>query len=152
MDERSEGEVVDAAALQGGSIGAPARMPEPRVGAEEPVVGQERWEEMHRLKAEGMTVSGIARATRLDRKTVRRCVRQVRWQGYRRAGKRGGLLDAHREWLTERAPQVGYSARILYQELCAQRGFEGGYGTVRDAVRPFERLRWVGCPYNSQFR
>jgi len=36
----------------------------------------------------------------------------------------------------ERAPQVGYSARILYQELCAQRGYAGGYGTVRDAVRP----------------
>jgi transposase len=46
------------------------------------------------------------------------------------------LLDAHRAWLVERAAQVGYSARILYQELCTQRGFEGGYGTVRDAVRP----------------
>jgi transposase len=139
VDERSEGEGADVAALQGGNIGAPATMAEPRVGAEEPVVGQERWEELHRLKAAGMTVSGIARATGLDRKSVRRCVRQVRWQAYRRADKRGGLLDAHREWLAERAVQVGYSARILYQELCAQRGFEGGYGTVRDAVRPLRR-------------
>ena len=139
MDERSEGEGVDVAALQGGNIGAPATMPVPGVGGEEPVVGQERWEELHRLKAVGMTVSGIARATGLDRKTVRRCVRQVRWQAYRRAGKRGGLLDEHRGWIEERAPQVGYSARILYQELCAQRGFEGGYGTVRDAVRPLRK-------------
>jgi transposase len=46
------------------------------------------------------------------------------------------LLAGHRAWLLERAAQVGYSARILYQELCAQRGYEGGYGTVRDAVRP----------------
>jgi transposase len=46
------------------------------------------------------------------------------------------LIAPHRAWLLERAPLVGYSARILYQELCAQRGFEGGYGTVRDAVRP----------------
>jgi len=108
----------------------------PMVGEEDVVVGQERWEEMRRLKAAGMTVSGIARATGLDRKTVRRCLRQVRWQAYRRPARREALLAAHRAWLVERAAQVGYSARILYQELCAQRGFEGGYGTVRDAVRP----------------
>lgn len=108
----------------------------PGLGGEDGVVGQERWEELRRLKAEGMTVSGIARATGLDRKTVRRCLRQVRWQAYRRATRRETLLVAHREWLLERAPEVGYSARILYQELRAQRGFEGGYGTVRDAVRP----------------
>jgi transposase len=108
----------------------------PGVGEEDVVVGEERWEELKRLKAGGMTVSGIARATGLDRKTVRRCLRQVRWQAYRRAARRESLLAPHREWLKGRAPEVGYSARILYQELCAQRGFEGGYGTVRDAVRP----------------
>lgn len=108
----------------------------PVVGEEDVVVGEERWEELKRLKAGGMTVSGISRATGLDRKTVRRCLRQVRWQAYRRAVRRGSLLVPHRDWLKGRAPEVGYSARILYQELVAQRGFEGGYGTVRDAVRP----------------
>jgi len=136
VDEKVGAELGALAALQGGESAAAATVPAPGVGAEELVVHQERWEEMRRLKAAGMTVSGIARATGLDRKTVRRCVRQVRWQAYRRAGKREALLDAHRGWLVERAVQVGYSARILYQELCAQRGFEGGYGTVRDAVRP----------------
>ena len=136
MQERIEAEVAAVAALQGGDSGAPVRVSSPGVGGEEPVVGQERWEQMHRLKAAGMTVSGVARATGLDRKSVRRCLRQVRWQAYRRPARREGLLDAHRAWLVERAAQVGYSARILYQELCAQRGFEGGYGTVRDAVRP----------------
>jgi transposase len=136
VDEKQHVEVADVAALQGGDIGAPVRVSSPGVGGEDPVVGQERWEELHRLKAAGMTVSGVARATGLDRKTVRRCLRQVRWQAYRRPGRRGGLLDAHQAWLEARAAQVGYSARILYQELCAQRGFEGGYGTVRDAVRP----------------
>jgi len=128
--------MADIAALQGGDIGAPVSVPPPGVGGEEPVVGKERWEELHRLKAAGMPVSGIARATGLDRKTVRRCLRQVCWQAYRRAAGRESLICPHQGWLLERAPQVGYSARILYQELCAQRGFEGGYGTVRDAVRP----------------
>ena len=136
MQEAFEGAVLDVVALQGNDIGVPVSVAAPGVGVEEPVVGQERWEEMHRLKAAGMTVSGIARATGLDRKTVRRCVRQVRWQAYRRPVRREALLAAHRTWLAERAVQVGYSARILYQELCARRGYEGGYGTVRDAVRP----------------
>ena len=128
MEAKVEGDVTDA----GGVI----TMAAPGVGAEDVVVGQEHWEQIHRLKAEGMTVSGIARAMELDRKTVRRCLRQVHWQAYCRPAKRGALMAAHRLWLEERAPQVGYSARILYQELRAQRGFEGGYGTVRDAVRP----------------
>lgn len=136
MEERVEGQGAAVAGLQGGNSGASVTVSAPRVGVEEPVVGQERWEEMHRLRAVGMTVAGVARATGLDRKTVRRCLRQVRWQAYRRPARREALLDAHRAWLVERAAQVGYSARILYQELCAQRGFEGGYGTVRDAVRP----------------
>ena len=136
MEERIEVQGAAVATLQGNNGGLPVTVSAPGVGVEEPVVGQERWEEMHRLKAVGMTVSGFARATGLDRKTVRRCLRQVRWQAYRRPARREALLDAHRGWLVERAAQVGYSARILYQELCARRGFEGGYGTVRDAVRP----------------
>jgi transposase len=120
--------------VEGGVLAV--KVSSPVVGEEDGVVGQERWEELRRLKAGGMTVSGISRATGLDRKTVRRCLRQVRWQAYRRAAPRESLLATHREWLKARAPEVGYSARILYQELVAQRGFAGGYGTVRDAVRP----------------
>jgi transposase len=151
VQEGAEGVVADLPALQGGEIGAPVRVSLPGVGGEEPVVGKERWEEMHRLKAAGMTVSGVARATGLDRKTVRRCLRQVRWQAYRRPGRREALLDAHREWLTERAAQVGYSARILYQELCSERGFEGGYGTVRDAVRPLRQEAAAGSLTQCRF-
>jgi transposase len=143
--------VVDIAALQGGDIDLPVNVPPPGVGGEEPVVGKERWEELQRLKAEGMTVSGIARATGLDRKTVRRCLRQVRWQAYRRLPTRESLIGPHQAWLVERAAQVGYSARILYQELRAQRGFEGGYGTVRDAVRPLRTEAAAGLLTQRRF-
>lgn len=95
----TEAKVMWSTSPQGRDIDAPATMPGPGVGAEEPVVGQERWQELHRLKAEGMTVSGIARSTGLDRKTMRRCLRQARWQAYVRPGPRGGLLDEHRGWL-----------------------------------------------------
>jgi transposase len=46
------------------------------------------------------------------------------------------LLSSHMAWLTERAPQVNFSAQILFQELRASRGYVGGYDTVRNAVRP----------------
>jgi transposase len=151
MEQETGVEVSALAALQGGQSAAQATVGVPGVGAEEPVVGQERWEEIHRLRAGGMTVSAISRWTGLDRKTVRRCVRQVRWQAYRRAVPREGLLGPHRAWLLERAAQVGYSAQILYQELRAQRGFEGGYGTVRNAVRPLRQEAAAGALTQCRF-
>jgi hypothetical protein len=47
------------------------------------------------------------------------------------------VLASYEQWLTERAPQVNYSARILWKELRAQRGFTGSYVIVRRAVVPF---------------
>jgi transposase len=73
----------------------------------------------------------------LDRKTVRTCLKQAEWVPYRRAAPTETLLSPHRDWLRARAPQVRYSARILFQELVAQRGFLGGYDTVKLAVRPW---------------
>jgi transposase len=100
---------------------------------------RERWEEIHRLRAGGLSVSAIARGLDLDRKTVRHCLRQPAWSPYRRQASASCLLDAHRPWLLERAPQVGYSARILYQELRARHGYGGGYDTVKNAVRPLRK-------------
>lgn len=133
-----DGKVVlaDAVGPRAERVGAAATVPVPEVGAEEPVIGQERWEEIRRMRADGQAVSQIARTTGLDRKTVRRCLRQSAWRPYRRAPRVERLLAAHMGWLTERAPQVGYSAQILFQELRASRGYVGGYDTVRNAVRP----------------
>jgi transposase len=83
-----------------------------------------------------MSVSGIARELDLDRKTVRTALKRAAWEPYRREAPGATLLDAHRDWLVERAPQVHYSARILYQELSRERGFLGCYETVKLAVRP----------------
>jgi transposase len=116
--------------------GPPGTVYAPGTGVEATVVGRDRWEQMHRLKAEGQSISQIARATGVDRKTARTCLARVEWQPYRREASGDTLLDAHRAWLVERAPQVHHSARILFQELCAERGFAGSYDTVKNAVRP----------------
>ena len=135
MEERREVADVEVGGLKAVDFDAPANVPAPQEGAEELVVGKERWEGIQRLRAVGMTVSEIARTTDLDRKTVRRCLRQREWTPYRRAPAGETLLTAHLPWLKERAPQVNCSAQILFQELHASRGYAGGYDTVRNAVR-----------------
>ena len=100
------------------------------------MLGRERWEQVRRMYGEGKSLSLIARETHLDRKTVRRCLRQEAWKPYGRTTATPTLLAPHMAWLTERAPQVRFSARILFQELRASRAYGGGYDTVRNAVRP----------------
>lgn len=114
---------------------AAATVPVSRQDTEAPVLGQQQWEAVHERRARGQSVSAIARELELDRKTVRTCLRQPAWRPYRRA-EAAGQLDAHREWLAQRAPQVNYSARILWQELRSQHGFGGSYVIVRRAVAP----------------
>jgi len=89
---------------------------------EAPVLGQQQWEAVHDGRREGHSISAIARELGLDRKTVRSCLLQTEWRPYQRATA-SSLLDAHREWLAARAPEVDYSARILWQELRARHGF-----------------------------
>lgn len=69
------------------------------------MLGQQQWEAVHERRSRGQSISAIARDLELDRKTVRSCQREACWQPYSRAAA-GGLVDAHREWLAERAPEV----------------------------------------------
>ena len=137
MQQRLEtAEAVGLGALEGAELDRPGNVAAFGSDAEDMVVGKERWEEIHRLRAAGVSVSQIARSSGLDRKTVRRALAQDAWQPYRRAPAEETVLGPHRAWLVERAPQVNYSARILYQELRRERGYAGSYPSVRDAVRP----------------
>jgi transposase len=61
------------------------------------------------------------------------------------------LLDEHRQWLAERAPQVNYSARILHQELRGEHGWTGSYETVKLAVRPLREAAYVAALTQSRF-
>lgn len=123
-------ESVDDVAIVGS---LPPRLTEP---GEVVMVRQDRWEEIHRLSDEHVPIAEIARRLDLDRKTVRRCLRQERWQAYRRVERADTLLARHGDFLRQRAPQVRYSARILLQELVRQHGYAGSYDTVKRFVRP----------------
>lgn len=106
------------------------------------MVDQERWAEIRRLfEAERVSIAEIGRRLDLDRKTVRRSLRQTTWQPYRRVAVAETLLTAHADFVRARAPQVQYSARILYQELRATRGYTGSYETVKRFVAPLREVQ-----------
>ena len=130
--------------------GAAATVPVCVQDTEAPVLGQQQWEAVRQRHAAGQSISAIARELDLDRKTVRSCLSQAAWRPYRRI-EPGGLLDPHRAWLVERAPQVNYSARILWQELRAQRGFTGSYVIVRRAVVPLRLAASVASLTQRRF-
>jgi Transposase and inactivated derivatives len=103
---------------------------------EVPMVRRERWEELRRLAVdERVPIAELARRFGLDRKTIRRCVREPAWRPYQRPARAGTLLATHAAYLRQRAPQVGYSAQILFQEL-RRRDYTGSYETVKLFVRP----------------
>jgi transposase len=115
--------------------------PEADAAAGEAMLHEDRWEEIRRLRfEEHRSVSAIARLLDLDRKTVRRCLRDTAWRPYTRAPRTDTLLVPHAEFLRQRAPEVQYSAQILFQELRRQQGYRGGYDTVRRFVAPLRQL------------
>jgi transposase len=101
------------------------------------MVGEGCWREVHRLfHAERRSKSEIARDLNLDRKTVRGILQATTWAPYTRAERTDTLRAEHAECLRARAPEVLYSARILFQELRRARGYQGSYETVKRFVRP----------------
>lgn len=71
------------------------------------------------------------------------------------------VLEPFKAWLADRAAQVNYSARILFQELVGHHGFAGSYETVKLAVRPLRAQaaidslttqRQLLCPAGDNYR
>jgi transposase len=107
---------------------------------EERMVQEDRWREIHRMaREEQLPIAEIARRLDLDRKTVRRCLRQSEWQPYQRAARTDTLLVEHADFLRDRAPKVGYSAQVLFQELKGK-GYTGSYDTVKRFVQPLRAV------------
>ncbi len=105
------------------------------------MVREDGWREVHRLfHVERRSKSEIARQLALDRKTVRGILQAAAWQAYTRPERADTLLAEHAGYLQTRAPQVQYSARILFQELRRARGYRGSYETVKRFVRPLRTV------------
>ena len=71
----------------------------------------------------------------VDIKTVRKITKGESWKPYVMTTKREGVLDPWKEWVTKRAPEVGYNVRVLFREL-GEQGYRGSYDTVKQFVKP----------------
>ena len=124
--------------------------PERQMLGEVEMIGQDRWEEIHRRAGAGASIRAIARELDVDRKTVRRCLRQTAWKPYERATRSETLLTAHAEYLRHRASAVDYSAQVLFQELRG-RQYAGSYETVKRFVRPLREMQLQAAVTRTRF-
>jgi len=92
----------------------------------------EGWMELLGMHQRGMSQSAIARQLGLDRKTVRKYLRQPS-QGYRPRPARAAKLDPYRSYLRERWEKGVHNARKLFGEI-QKRGYPGRYTQVRKAL------------------
>ena len=91
---------------------------------------------IHDLHRQGLGISTIARQTGLDRKTVRKYLKQgLQTPRYGPRQPRPRLLDPYEGYLRERiAAHPGLSARRLWREI-AELGYGGCYTTLTDLLR-----------------
>ena len=131
---------------------ASAILPAQTRSREEPMIREALWQEIHRLfTVERWSKMAIAQTLDLDRKTVRSCLAQPTWTPYQRAASPETLLSAHRSFLEQRAPVVGYSAQVLYQELTQRHGYTGSYQTVKRFVHPLREAEALAARATVRF-
>jgi len=94
------------------------------------------------LHRQGLTVSAIARELGVDRKTVRKCIaRGLEPPVYGPRMPRQRLIDPFVAYLRERVTAYpGLTGRRLLRE-CRERGYEGRYTAVTDALRELRPAR-----------
>ena len=124
-----------AADLQQAAAAAAARRAEESALA---VRTRQRYEQVQALRAQGKGIKPIMRETGLAKETVRRFYRAAT-AGELLAKVRDGrpsLLDDYKPYLHQRWNEGCTNVRRLHAEL-KNRGYKGGYGTIRDNVLPF---------------
>jgi transposase len=89
-----------------------------------------RFEEAVRLREQGMTIRGVARALGVGRKTVRRWLRAGHAPTWRHADRGRSILDPFRDYLETRWAAGYRNGTGLWREI-RERGFTGQSGIVR---------------------
>ena len=97
------------------------------------------------LHRQGLSISEIARRLDIDRKTVRTYLAKgLEPPAYKKRAPSPGVVEGFSPYLRERlAAYPGLTAVRLWREI-KERGFVGGYSTVRDCVRDLRPPRRAG--------
>jgi transposase len=111
---------------------------------EPPMLTQEQCVEIRVLARQGMGIRAIARELGVDRKTVRRYLKDPNAGGYGPRAPRATKLSPFVAYLQERidaARPAWIPATVLLREL-RERGYDGGISQLKEFLRPFKQ----GCP------
>jgi hypothetical protein len=94
---------------------------------------RQRYEQVQALRAQGKGIKPIARETGLAKETIRRFYRAATIDELLAKVRDGrpSLLDDYKPYLHQRWNEGCTNVRQLHAEL-RQRGYKGGYGTIRD--------------------
>ena len=101
---------------------------------------RQRYEQVQALRAQGQGIKPIMRQTDLAKETVRRFYRAATVDELLAKVRDGrpSLLDSVMPYLHQRWNEGCTNVRQLHAEL-KQRGYKGGYGTIRGYVLPFRQ-------------
>lgn len=106
-----------------------------------------RYEAVMHHHRNAMAIRAIARATALDRRTVRHWINAGVFPERAQRPPASSKLDPYRAYLAARWREGCQNAATLHSEIAAQ-GFRGGSGIVRNAVQPWRQT----CPPVQQMR
>ncbi len=82
------------------------------------------------LFSKGYNKSDIAKMLDIDRKTVRKILKELDEKGYVERKERVSILDPHKKYISIQASK-GLSAQRIYQDLKSETDYSGSYDTVK---------------------
>jgi hypothetical protein len=98
-----------------------------------------RYQQVHDLREQGLSMRAIARRLNINFKTVRRYVRASSVDELVAGGVQVSVLDPFKPYLNGRLAEGVRNVTLLLREITRQ-GYTGGYNTLNRYVRPLRRL------------
>lgn len=104
-------------------------------GGGEQMLNHDQWSMVKTLAKLGYKIRKISRELDIDRNTVRKILKQEKFEPYHREIRKASILEPFMSFIQERAPQIDFNATRIYDEL-KLKGYTGSYSMIKLAVRP----------------
>ena len=105
---------------------------------------------IRRLKDEGLSISAISRKIGCCRATVRKYLKEDGLAAYKPRPVKESVLDPYKDYIKSRLEDCeDLSAWVIFEKI-REKGYTGGYTTVKNFVRPIKRSSQVTAEYRYE--